>query len=253
MKLGRKPFVHDSRDLEFARYRTNVSLPVVPTLYGYDNIYARDGWGMLGNDQYGDCVWAGAAHETMLQNHVAGHPVNFTTAGVLGDYAACTGFNPDDPNSDQGTDVRMALGYRRSTGILDMTGKRHTIGAYLALDVSRIARGDFSEIAEAVYLFGQVGLGIQCPESAQDQFSAGEMWSYVKGSPIDGGHYVPVVAHRKHVEIVTWGRVVPCGVRFLENYIEEAWAILSPDFLTASGRTVAGFDYAALNADLAAL
>jgi hypothetical protein len=32
-------------------------------------------WGMLGNDHYGDCVWAGAAHETMLWNKEAARNV----------------------------------------------------------------------------------------------------------------------------------------------------------------------------------
>jgi hypothetical protein len=253
LKLGKAKPTEDNRDLRFASYKTTPTLPDVPQTWGYDNIYPRNGWAMLGNDEYGDCVWAGAAHEHMLMNVVAGHPVTFTAAGVLSDYSACTGFVASDPSSDQGTNVRDALNYRRKTGIIDAKKTRHKIGAYLALDVDQIKRGDFTEVAEAVYLFGQVGLGIEFPQSAMDEFNAGQMWRDVKGSQIEGGHYVPVVAKRHHIEIVSWARVVPCSQPFLEHYVDEAWAIVSSDFLQQSGKTVAGFDLATLNADLGAL
>lgn len=251
LKHGKKPFVPDDRDFKFAAYKT-AALPTVPTTWGYDNIYPKNGWGMLGNDEYGDCVWAGACHEHMLMNLVAGHPVTFTTADALAAYSAVTGFTPNDPQSDQGTDVRQALGYRRTTGILDSLGRRHKIGAYLSLDVDRIRNGDFSEVAEAGYLFGQVGLGVQLPESAMTQFDEDHMWSY-KGGPIDGGHYVPLTAHRRYLEVISWARVVPTTNAFLEHYVDEAWAIVSSDFLMVSGETAAGFDMAQLQADLAAL
>ena len=251
-RLGAQISRTDPRDLKFSAYKTG-PLPVPPTGWGYDNIYPRNGWGMLGNDQYGDCVWAGAAHEHMLENLVAGHPAQFTTQGVLSDYSAATGFDPNDPSTDNGTEIRASLKYRRSTGIVDATGARHKIGAYLSLDVTRVQAGDFSELAEAAYLFGACALGIEVPQSAMTEFNEDRMWSYEPGSPILGGHYVPLVAHRKHLEVVTWARVQPVGTRFLENYISEAWALVSPDFLNAQGVTPAGFNLAQLNADLAQL
>ena len=79
------------------------------------------------------------------------------------------------------------------------------------------------------------------------------MWSYVAGSPNVGGHYVPIVAHRKHIECVTWGRVQPMGDRFASHYVDEAWAIVNPDFLDVNGENPQGFDMAQLLADLAQL
>ena len=62
---------------------------------------------------------------------------------------------------------------------------------------------------------------------------------------------MPVIAHRRHVECVTWGRVQTMGARFLEHYVDEAWAIVSPDFLNAAGESPQGFNLAQLTADLA--
>jgi hypothetical protein len=255
---GKQAATADPRDLKFARYRTPQPLPAPPADWGYDNVIAHGGWGMLGNDSWGDCVWAGAAHEHILTSTVAKRPVAFDDAGVLSDYSATTGFDPNagvpgQNPTDRGTNVRAALGYRRATGIVDASGTRHKITAYLALDIGKIKAGDFSEVAEAAYLFGAVGIGIQVPQSAETEFHDHKMWSYVAGSPNAGGHYVPIVAHRHHIECVTWGRVQPMGDRFVSHYVDEAWAIVNPDFLDVNGQNPAGFNMSQLMADLAAL
>ena len=108
-------------------------------------------------------------------------------------------------------------------------------------------------MAEAAYLFGAVGIGIQVPQTAETEFGEHKMWSYYPGSPNVGGHYVPIVAHRKHIECVTWGRVQPMGDALRSHYIDEAWAIVNPDFLDVRGQSPAGFDMAQLLADLAQL
>ena len=242
MKLGKTPATHDYRDLCFSTYRAG-PLPPRPKVFGHEGAVAS--WGMLGNDTVGDCVFAGAAHETILWTTETGHPAPFTAASVLSDYSAVTGYDPTDPNSDQGTDVRTALKYRAKTGLLDATGKRHRIGAYVRVS-GRI------EIEEAVYLFGAAGVGIQFPSSAMDQFNAGRPWSIVSGSPLEGGHYVPLVALRGDLYCVTWGKLQPLTRAFLTKYCDEAWAILSPEMLTG-GKSLEGFDLAQLQADLKAL
>jgi hypothetical protein len=245
MKLGLKPFVHDSRDLLFSRYRTGAPLPKHPAHFGHENLVQQ--WDMLGNDQYGDCVWAGAAHETMLWNAMAQRTVTFTTEGVLSDYAACTGFDPHDPATDQGTDMRAAMKYRQKTGIVDAEGNRHKIGAY-----AWIQPGNYDHFLEAVWLFGACPIGIQVPQSAMDQFNGNKPWSVVSGSPIEGGHYIPGVADRTYPEIVTWARVQPMTRAFYLKYCDAACAVISEEMLS-HGKSPEGFDLAALQADLKAL
>lgn len=246
MKLGKAPATHDPRDLLFEHYRTG-TLPRRPRTFGHENVQAP--WGVLGNDAYGDCVFAGAAHETMIWTAEAGLPATFTPEAVLGDYGAVTGFTPTDPNSDQGTIVRDALSYRQKTGVRDAAGKRHRIGAYVALEP-----GNLNHILEALYLFGAVGIGIQFPASAMGQFDRRQPWSVVAGSQIEGGHYVPLVAERRRLEAVTWGRVQEVTAAFMAKFCDEAWAIISPEMLVPhSGRSPEGFDLNALSQDLQAL
>jgi hypothetical protein len=244
--LGKQPATHDHRDLLFESYVRPDGLPARPATFGHDTSIAD--WQMLGNDRYGDCVFAGAAHETMLWTAAHGQPVTFDDHHVLDDYSAVTGFRPADPSTDQGTQVRDALSYRRMTGIADAHGQRHKIGAYVALEP-----GNVDHLLEAAYLFGAVGIGIQFPSSAMTQFDQGRPWSVVAGAKIDGGHYVPLVGvHHRYLEVVTWGRVQRVTRGFLAKYMDESWGILSEEYL-AIGKSPEGFNLDQLVRDLQAL
>ena len=249
MKLGKKPATRDDRDIRFAAIATGVTLPTPPSRFGHGTLFHSDGWGMLGNDQYGDCVFAGGAHEVMLTNKLARRTVEFTDAAVLGDYSAVTGFTPDDPNTDQGTDVREALKYRRATGLADAHAGRHRIGAYVS-----IRPNDFDELMQAVYVFSAVGIGFNFPSSAMDQFNHGETWDVVEGATVEGGHYVPVVGRssRNIAGVITWGRRQGLTRDFYEIYNDEAWAMIYPEELR-NGRTERGMSLDQLQHALTAL
>jgi hypothetical protein len=248
LKLGKKAATYDRRDLKFLHYRTGEPLPPHPAQFGHEALIGADAWGMDGNDTVGDCVFAGADHETLLWTAEAGNPAQFSDQTAISDYSAVTGYSPDKPGSDQGTDVRAALGYRQGTGLIDIKDTRHKIGAYLALEP-----GNINDLLEALYLFGAVGIGIEVPGSAIDQFNGGQPWSVAHGKQtIQGGHYVPIVANRSNLVVVTWGRLQQMTPQFYKRYCDEVWAILSPEMLV-NGKSMEGFDLAALQADQQAL
>src|SRR5947209_12015282 len=170
LKLGKTAARPMAMRFKLADYVDKKALPKPPKQFGHEALIPAT-WGMFGNDAWGDCVWAGAAHETMLWNAEAGRKVAFTDKCVLSDYSAVTGFNPKKPSTDQGTDMVVAASYRRKTGIVDASGKRHQVAAYLS-----IRPGDIAEHALAMWLFGAVGIGIEFPASAMDQFNAGKPW-----------------------------------------------------------------------------
>lgn len=246
MKLGKAPASHDSRDLLFHEYET-AAITAAPVGYHHQ---IPDPIGMLGNDRYGDCVFAGAAHETMLWNATQARTVLFDDEHVLADYGAVTGFRPDDPSTDRGTDVHNALNFRRKTGVGDQTGARHKIGAYVSLEP-----GNWAQLLQALEVFEAVGIGFQFPDYAMDQFNAGKPWSYRPGGKIEGGHYVPVIGrpHVATVTVVTWGALQNMTRAFFQHYADECWGLLSAEMLNAKGLSAEGFDYAALQADVAAL
>jgi len=246
-KLGKKPARPGAVRLKFSDYATISRLPTPPASFGH-GAKVTTAWNMLGNDAYGDCVWAGAAHEHLLWNYEAGVAVPFNEKCVLSDYSAVTGFNPNDPNTDQGTDMQAAASYRKKTGILDAHGKRHKVGAYLA-----IQPGNLDEHLTAAYIFGLVGLGITFPNTAMDQFNTGHPWDVAAGSQIDGGHYIPLISRSAGMSIVlTWGREQFMTDAFFKANNDESIVYVSTDFLSG-GLSPDGFDLEHLNADLAAL
>jgi len=244
MKLGKLPARKDAVKLKLSNYGT---LPVAPKSFKLFTTVS-DWQGMLGNDRYGDCVWAGADHETILWNAERGQAVRFTEQNALSDYSAVTGFNPNDPNSDQGTDMQQAASYRRKTGVTDASGKRHTVAAYLA-----ITPGNKDELKQAIYLFSNVGIGIEFPDYAMYQFNAGKSWHLQRGGTIEGGHYIPAVGYDgRYVYVVTWGKVQKMSWGFFAKYCDEAIVYLSDEFLTGA-LSPEGFNLSALNNDLAQL
>jgi hypothetical protein len=251
MKLGKLPPKEDHRNLKFANYFDTTVLPTPTKVFGFGGLYVN--WGMLGNDEYGDCVFAGAAHETMMWNKLrGGSDVPMSTENTLRDYSDVTGFNVHDPSSDQGTYVLDAMQYRKNLGVRDAAGDRHKVAAYLSIDPK-----DWTQLIAAAYIFGAVGIGFEVPSSIWDQWDNGEYWDLVsEDSPIEGGHYVPVVGSRNsaaRVTIVTWGRRWQMTKKFYQAYNDESWVLLSEEQIRADGKGIHGLNLDQLRADLAAL
>lgn len=244
LKLGKKAARPDAVTFKLKNLINPSALPKPPKNFGHETFIGKSNWNMLANDQVGCCVFSGAAHETMLWNAECGKTIKFSDKSVLSDYSAVTGYNPSDPNSDQGTDMSLAASYRRKTGILDADGNRHKIAAYVS-----ITPGDLYEHCIALYLFGSIGIGIEFPASAMDQVNAGKPWSVVRNSPLEGGHYINLVAKRTRLECVTWGQIQGMTTGFFKKYNDESLAYISEEMLT-NRKSPEGFDYDALLAML---
>lgn len=249
-KLGKTAARPDAVTFKLSSYLDKSVLPTIPKAVGHSAVLPRD-LGMLGNDQYGDCVWAGAAHETMLWNGIASKRVSFSDSAVLSDYSEVTGFSVYEPNSDQGTDMKDAASYRRKTGVVDDLGMRHKVDAYLAL-----TPGDVNELRAAIYLFGAVGVGVLFPDYWMDQFNAGKEWTYRKVAKPNAGHYIPAFASaspRGAITVATWGRLQKMSAKAYETFNDESIAYVSLEMLNASGKSLEGFNIAQLRTDLAAI
>lgn len=246
--LGKRPARPDAITFKFAKYFAAADLPQPPLVFGKPWLVPQ--WNMLGNDTAGDCVFAGAAHETMQwRADGSAPPVSFTDATTIADYSALTGYKPGDDATDQGTDVQQAASYRQTMGIVDAAGNRHKIDAYVSLHP-----GDLHQLALATYLMGAVGIGVQMPSSASDQFDNLEPWRVIPGDSMEGGHYVPCIGRNSHgyYLIVTWGRLQAVTPAWLMKFMDEGVAYLSLERMSGLV-SPQGFDEATLRSDLATL
>lgn len=261
-KLGRKPFVPDSRDITFAAITAGQALAKPPANFGHGTLL-KDGEdlkidiGMNGNGPddtvekgfqgAGDCVWACAAHATRTAAKVNGHTVVITGKESIADYSEFTGYVVGDDNTDQGTDMRQAFKQRKTVGIRDAAGSRHKVAAYVS-----ITPNDPDEIAQAAYIFGAVEVGFNFQQAQYDQFNSG-VWDYDPGSPIEGGHAVPLYGRNKgRFGVQSWAKHLYVTEAFITNLVEEVWVPVYPEILSKGG-TYRGLDLAQLEAALKAL
>ena len=240
-KRGLLPPRENAVKLKFSMY-AKPSFPKRPDEFGDPDLMPD--WFLLGNSKFGNCFWAGAAHETFAWSGRLGQRVHITTKDVLSDYSDATGFNPSDPSTDAGTDMAQGAAYRRKVGILDSSGNRHKVAAYVALKP-----GNLEEMLNAAWLFGAASLGVTIGRNQEEQFSRGLPWDGDPGANA-GGHAVPLIADKGgKLFIITWGKKQEVTPAFLENYCDQALCYLSPDMLK-NGKSLDGFDLAALQSDL---
>jgi|SRR5579864_4662951 len=246
-KLGKKPARPGAIRFGFEQFFSVSDLPAPPLVFGRPGLIVN--WGLLGNDKTGDCCWAGAAHETMMWRAWAGALVpEFSDASVIADYSRATGYN-GTAATDQGTDMQAGASYRRTTGITDANGAVHKVDAYVNLPPGRL-----DLLASATYLLGAVGIGVELPSSALDQFESAEPWAPVAGSHVEGGHYLPCVGrnHRGQLLVVTWGRLHAVEPSFFLTYMDEGVAYLSLEQMKGN-ISPRNFDEAGLRKRLAEL
>lgn len=185
------------------------------------------GGGMLGNDQYGDCVFAANGHIVEQQTALGqGKEAPVTTAQALAEYSKVTGFNPNDPNTDQGAEVQQGLADLRKSGLAG-----HKIVAF-----AEIKTTDMNTVKNAISEFGVVDIGFSVPNSAMTQFDNGQPWDVVANDGgIDGGHCVIVCGYdAQYLYVYTWNAVQKMTYAFWDKYVEEAWAPISQDWVNAS-------------------
>lgn len=193
------------------------------------------------NDQYGDCVIAGKYHQIGLWSaNKSGSPVLATDQEVYQQYQSICG------PGDNGCVITDVLDVFRNSG-LPAAGVRHKIDGYVAVDWTNKL-----EVMTAVYLFGSLSLGINLPG---DWTCTNCTWGKTN-SQIVGGHDVCVIGYTTAgVQIATWGGIVTITWEaFLSHqWIEEAYAQLSPDWYGNDQLSPLGIDVATLKADLEAL
>jgi hypothetical protein len=250
LKLGKGTARHDPRTLLMASYLTP-ALPTPPANFDLTST-VKSPWGMMENDQIGDCTCAAAGHLIMEWTANAGKKMVVpTNKQIVAAYSAVTGYNPKTGANDNGAVELDVLNFWRQSGIAG-----HKIGAFVALEPS-----NHNHIMDAVYMFEGCYIGVELPISAQAQTQNHQPWSVPPGGTTGdgkpgswGGHAIPVVAYdSRGVTVVTWGALQTMTWTFWEAYCDEAYAILSPDYMDDKQKAPQGFSISELQADLSDL
>jgi hypothetical protein len=236
-----------------------LTLPETPAAVNWDRPVS--GFGVLGTDDWGDCVWAMKYHALQVMTANTGTELVPDVGDVLQAYAEATGFNkdagpPGDNPTDQGTVLQDALNYWRTTGlpVSNAPGLESGTARYRILAFFEVDHTDPKQIRVAAALFGGGMWGIEFPDSAMTQFSEGRPWSYVRGATIEGGHAVYDGRYDQSAHYpVTWGREQETDESFMTHYLDEVWGVIAPQWADAAGSTPAGVNLHRLGEILADL
>jgi hypothetical protein len=245
MKLGKLAPIIDPRVPHLSKH---ILMGAVKPLPAVDWTKAVKSWPMLGNDKFSDCTAAAAYH--MAQCFRANsslddwHP---NDQAALALYAATSGF----PQVDQGAVELDVLRYWAKNGIPTDIGTE-TI-AFATLNPANL-----DELRLSIQWLGGVYLGVALPLTIQTQT---DTWDIVPDAPENltapgslGGHAVCALAYDEtSFTVVTWGQLVKVTSAFMQKYLDEAYAVVSQDWLANSGVSPSGLNWAGLQADMAAL
>jgi hypothetical protein len=216
-KLGKLPARIDPRTFQLKKLLVKKNLPPLPATYDVDSEFINfSDRNMFGNDKYGDCVMAGRAHMTLrFEDFEQKQLIKITDKDVEDEYFKETG------GQDSGLVMLDSLNEWRKTG-WTAASKPYTIYAYAQIDVA-----NHNELKYSVLLLRGAYTGFQVPQSAMDQFNAGQPWTVSGDNTIIGGHCVYIKAYNEIGPIcVTWGAEQQMTWEFWNIYFDEAYGVI---------------------------
>lgn len=265
-KYGRQPFDRSRPHLTLERYldpRTALSragLPPVALTAEVDRATKVTSWPMYCNDQLGDCTIAGLGHMFGAWTTYAGASGGealFEDGEIQKTYSRVGGYDPSagppgENPTDQGCQMQDVLADARKNGITDTAGKVHKVAGFAAFGNPV----DEELLGQVLDVFGTVYTGFNVQQSIEQEFSEGKPWTYHRGEPYVGGHCVvlqkrnPVKQKAGYLNYVTWGAMTEATGSWLSHTVEECWAVVTQDWLTANGTSIEGLALTDLLADM---
>jgi hypothetical protein len=259
-KYGRKFFNPEVPHLTFEKYLdprealSRSGLPPVPRTQLVDYASEVTEWPMYLNDQIGDCTFASLGHVFgAMSRYGSGTEALFSDGTIQHGYSAVSGYVQGDEDTDTGCLCSDVLAYAKATGLQDTTGRLHKALGYAKLGNA----ADETLLGQVLDVFGTVYIGFNVQQVIEDEFEQGKPWTWQRGAEIIGGHCVNLqkrnpssVKGKGVLDYVTWGALQPATTTWQSHAVEEAWAVVSQDWVNANGTSVTGLDLSQLLSDM---
>jgi hypothetical protein len=255
MKLGRLPRAFEPRIPHMSALLPGrkATLAPIPISIDYADVLPAD-LGVMCNNLVGDCTCAAAGHLRQIWTRYAnGVESTMPDDAILRMYAEVSGFDgvPGDA-TDRGAVEQDVLTYWLNSGVpLDSNGtQRNKLTAFVEIDPR-----NFDDLCRAIYECGGAYLGIQVPA----WLMAGAIpavWDTGSDTSIEGGHAIAARGYdqtARTVKIVSWGTRYDITERFMQTYLDEAYALCDQDWIEKTGLSPLGMSLSALEAQMEAL
>ena len=240
--LGKAPVKHDARIPMLMSLPEASNLPPAPPEQNWYSAVAE--WPMDDNDTQPDCTSAAVAHAIQQWTIYAQN-----MSVVMGTDAVLALYGQTKAPDGDGAYLSDVLTYWLNNGVETGYGK-HNITAF-----ARVAPGDIEHSKCGIAWFGNLVLGVALPLTAQNQ----ETWTVVPGTAASGvgswgGHAILAVGYTAAgVYFVSWGRLMLMTWDFYQTYCDEAYVVLTRDFMKPPGNNPAGVTWADLTNRMKAL
>ena len=233
-KLGRNPRTFNPKIPHMSSLMPTLKLPELPASVDWSKGISN--WGMMKNDLLGCCTCAGVYHMHQIQTLNTLTEQTESDNCVLDLYEKACGYQPGNPNTDNGGIEQNVLEYLLNTGFLLNNGTRDKIIAFIEVDPRNII-----DIKHTINEFGGCYIGFMVPSNLFDP-ETGEppkVWQFDPAhTETEGGHCVFICGYSSVGPIfISWGSIYQMSWDFFEHYTEESYGILSKDWLNSTGKT----------------
>jgi hypothetical protein len=246
-KFGRKPRHFDPRIQKLKALFTK--LPTPPASVDWTKGLTQ--FGMMLNDQLGDCTCAAVYHAKQIWSVNTGVENTQPDSEVLALYEKACGYVPGNEDTDQGGVEQDVLYYLYKNGMPLSGGTVDKILAYVEINQTQLP-----EVKLTISEFGVAYIGIQVPASIYDQNNnVLPVWDYTDPkSQILGGHAVVLVGYDSTAfTFISWGQLYKMTWAFFQNYCQEAYAIADRSWFNSGNKSPLGLTLSQLESVMRAM
>jgi hypothetical protein len=247
MKFGRRPRTFNPAFPHWSALKMGAPPITVPASCSYTGQLSGYLGAML-NDSLGDCAEAAYGHALQVWSAASGKPELTEPNSAIEALYETQGYVPGNPSTDNGTVLQVLLA-RLVKGPVPVSIPK--LLAFIEIDPTIPA-----DIDRATYECGLVYIGFNVPAFMEGLENPGDVWSNGAGGStrIVGGHCVVSPGYHPGVrDIISWGYRYTMTNGFWSSYVDEAYALISEEWVEATGRTPLGMTVAQLEAQMAAI
>ncbi len=204
-------------------------------------------FGMMLNDNLGDCTCAAYYHARQVWTFNAGSKeVTEPDVDVQQLYVQACGYNPKKKGPGPGGNEQKVLTYLTKKGapIGPKGKKREKIVAFIEVD-----HRNTDDVKRAINNCGIAYIGFPVPGNVNYD---NRTWDYEPSAGMTNeGHAVVLAGYDAHAATaISWGRLYTLTWSFIGNIVDEVYAIADRAWIAKTGKTPGGLTLAELRAQM---
>jgi hypothetical protein len=227
--------------------------PVVPSVDYTQKMPAN--LGVMKNDTLGDCTCAAYYHAIQVWSaNTSGQIDTEPDVDVVNLYEQACGYKPSQGGEGPGGNEQHVLTFILKKGApYGANGQqRHNIIAFVEVDVKNI-----DNVKRTIYDCGVSYIGFNVPQyimpPGEDPLPVWDL-NPKADNTIVGGHAVVLAGYDANgARVISWGQYYTMTWAFFEKFVDEAYAIADPEWISAKKTTPGGLTVQQLEQAMQAL